>query len=194
MFLISSLTSAHMLSPGPSDARQKCTVSLGNRTVTMDSTSSLNCITCSLQSNLKSTRCSSLPRKCVHEEIILVNSRMKIPFRVLSTNHMPPRKWTFYKENHRKKRLLPGEVPPAPQAASGEERALDPEEEARGCSPGFAANSLWKLSTFLPLSPVRPLSLSVPHMPSERRTPKLRVLPASPGCPSWRFALSCCRN
>lgn len=116
MFLISSLTSAHMLSPGPSDARQKCTVSLGNRTVTMNSTSSLNCITCSPQSNLKSTRCSSLPRKCVHEEIILVNSRMKIPFRVLSTNHMPPRKWTFYKENHRKKRLLSGEVPPAPQA------------------------------------------------------------------------------
>lgn len=91
-------------------------LSLGNRTVTMNSTSSLNCITCSPQSNLKSTRCSSLPRKCVHEEIILVNSRMKIPFRVLSTNHMPPRKWTFYKENHRKKRLLSGEVPPAPQA------------------------------------------------------------------------------
>lgn len=141
----------------------------------MNSTSSLNCITCSLQSNLKSTRCSSLPRKCVHEEIILVNSRMKIPFRVLSTNHMPPRKWTFYKENHRKKRLLPGEVPPAPQAASGEERALAPEEEARGCSPGFAANSLWKLSILLSLSSVRPLSLSVSHMPSERRTPKLRV-------------------
>lgn len=103
MFLISSLTSAHVLSPGPSDARQKCTVSLGNRTVTMNATSSLSCITCSSQSSMRSTRCSSPPRKCVHEEIILVNSRMKTPFHVLSTNQMPPRKWTFYKENHRRK-------------------------------------------------------------------------------------------
>ena len=95
MFLISSLTSAHTLPPGPSDEHQKCTVSLGNRTVTMNSTSSLSCITCSSQSNTRSTRRSSLPRKRVHEEIILVNSRMKIPFCVLSTNHMPPRSGHF---------------------------------------------------------------------------------------------------
>jgi len=44
MFLISSLTSAHMLPPGPSDERQKCTVSLGNRRVTMNSTSSLTAL------------------------------------------------------------------------------------------------------------------------------------------------------
>lgn len=103
MFLISSLTSAHTLPPGPSDEHQKCTVSLGNRTVTMNSTSSLSCITCSSQSNTRSTRRSSLPRKRVHEEIILVNSRMKIPFCVLSTNHMPPRSGHFIRKTTERK-------------------------------------------------------------------------------------------
>lgn len=39
----------------------------GNRTVTMNATSSLICITCSSQSNMRSTRCLFPPRKCVHE-------------------------------------------------------------------------------------------------------------------------------
>ena len=153
----------------------------------MNSISSLSCITCSPKSNMRSTRCSSLTRKCVHKEIILVNSRMKIPFHVLSTNHMPPRKWTFYKENHRKKKApfcwasSSPSVIQSPQAAFRGREGSGP-RRWRIAAPVLAllltSYGIW--APFPPLSSVSCLSLSFPHLSSEGWTPELRVPPANP--------------
>ena len=86
----SSFLPSLQLSPGPSDALQKCTVSLGNGTMTMNSASSFSCITCSSQVTRGQQDALPVPEERVHKEPVLVNRRMKSPFHVRSPNHMTP--------------------------------------------------------------------------------------------------------
>lgn len=118
--------------------------------------------------------------------MILVNSRMKILIYVLLSNHMPPRKQPFYKENHRMKRLRSAELPLAPSVIQSPPRLFSEEwactQNQGSGAPVLAVLLITVKSQYFPFPcPQSALSASVSLICKMRnQTPSLRVLPAIP--------------